>query len=139
MMEKRIKTIAKLLLLAFLFSALAGCNPEKDDDFSLPRDKYVGSWLCQDADGAGYIANISSDPSNSAQVIVKNFFDLRGNVTAIVTDESITVPNQKMQGIPGTYWCEGFGSLTKKGGIYIIYWSKYAVNNDETTSTYTKQ
>jgi hypothetical protein len=44
-----------------------------------------------------------------------------------------------MQGIPGSYWCEGFGRLTKKGGKYTIFWELYAANDDEITSTYTKQ
>jgi len=109
------------------------------DDFSLPRDKYIGGWLCMDADGAGYYATISSDSSNSTRVIIGNFFNLKGSVTAIVTDETINVPNQKMQDVPAIYWCEGNGILTKKNEAYIIYWSKYSVNDEETTSTYTKQ
>jgi hypothetical protein len=138
-MEKQIKIIVKILLLAFLFSALAGCTPEGDEDFSLPRDKYIGSWLCRDEDGAGYYATISSDPSNSAQVIIKNYCRVQGTVTAIVTNESITVTKQIMQGIPGTYWCEGNGSLTKRAGIYTIHWWKYNAYEIETTSVYTKQ
>jgi hypothetical protein len=139
MMKKHIKLIAKCLLLALLFSSLASCTKDGDDDYSLPRDKYLGNWRCQDADGAAYIANISSDPSNSTQVIVKSYFGYDGTVTAIVTEGTITVNNQKMQGISvGTYWCEGFGRLTQKGGTYTIFWEKYAANDDETTSTYTK-
>jgi hypothetical protein len=138
-MEKHIKLIVKCLLLALLFAFLAGCKPETDDDFSLPRDRYIGSWLCQDADGAGYRATISSDPSNSTQVIINNFFDLRGNVTAIVTEGTITVNNQIMSGIPGTHRCEGFGRFSKRGGTSTIFWELYAANNDEITSTFTKQ
>jgi hypothetical protein len=139
-MEKQIKIIVKILLLAFLLSALAGCNPEGDEDFSLPRDRYKGSWFCQeDADPIGYYASITPDPYNSTQVIIDNFFNLNGTVTAIVTEGTITVNNQVMKGIPGTYWCEGYGTLTKNKGEYVIHWSKYGANNDETTSTYTKQ
>ncbi|MCL2511989.1 MAG: hypothetical protein FWF09_08060 [Bacteroidales bacterium] len=138
-MEKRIKTIAKFVLLGLLFASLAGCTRDDDDDFTSTRDKYRGNWLCQDADGASYYATISSDPSNSARVVIQNYFDLKGTVTAYVTEGTITVDNQKMQGIPGTYWCEGNGSLTKKNGIYTIYWKLYAAGNDEIPSTYTKQ
>ena len=138
-MEKRIKIIIKFLLFALLLSFLASCNKDNDDDFSLPRDRYIGNWLCQDADGAGYLATISSDPSNSARVIIQNYFDLRGTVTAYVTEGTITVDKQKMQGISGTFWCEGNGLLSKRNGIYTIYWKLYAANDDETKSTYTKQ
>jgi len=137
--EKRIKLFIKLLLLGILLSFLASCTKDGDDIFSLPRDKYLGKWTCQTADGAGYHATISSDPSNSTQVIITNFFSLRGTVTAIVTEETITVTNQKMMGIPGTYMCAGIGSLSRKNGIYTIYWSLYAAGNDETKCTYTKQ
>jgi len=139
MKEKHIKLFIKLLLFGILLSFLASCTIDGDDEFSLPRDKYLGKWTCQTADGAGYHATISSDPSNSTQVIITNFFSLKGTVTAIVTDETITVTKQKMQGIPGTYMCEGLGSLSKKNGIYTIYWILYAAGIDETTCTYTKK
>jgi hypothetical protein len=139
MTEKHIKTYLKLLLFGILLSLLAGCTPEGDDDFSLPRDKYRGDWIGQDDDGASYNVVISPDPSNSTQVIISNYFALKGTVTAIVTETTITVTNQKMQGISGTYWCEGRGLLTRKHGVYTITWSLYAANNDETTSIYTKQ
>ena len=133
---------AKFLLVALFFAVLAGCTPETDDDFSLPRDKYRGSWFCQDNEGigiVGYNATISDDPSNSTQVLIHNYFKLEGTVYAIVTDETITVPNQKMQGVMGNHWCEGRGSLSKKGGTYTIYWKLYAAGDEEITSTYTKQ
>jgi len=139
MTEKHIRIYLKLLFFGVLLSLLAGCTPEGDDDFSLPRDKYIGSWFCQDSNGAGYHATISSDPSNSTQVLINNFFDLRGTVFAIVTDESITVTNQKMQGIQGNYWCEGLGALSRKNGVYTIYWRLYAAGDEEITSIYTKQ
>ena len=130
-----------LIILSILFTLLAGCTPEGEDDFSLPRDKYVGNWICQDEGGTiDYKATITADPSNSAQVIIKNYFDLKGSVTALVTENTITVTNQKMQGLlSGDYWCEARGSLTKKNGKYTINWSLYAANNEEITSTYTKQ
>jgi len=129
---------AKFLLVALFFAALAGCTPETDDDFSLARDKYLGSWQCQDSDGAGYHATISTG-SSDIEVVVNNFFDLRGRVTAVVTEGTITVNKQIMQGIQGTYHCEGFGRLTQKSGTHIIYWEKYIANDDDITSTFTKQ
>ena len=138
-MEKHIRIYLKLLFFGLLLSLLAGCTQEGDDDFSLPRDKYAGEWICQDADGAGYKATITSDPSNSAQVIIYNFFGLglKGTVTAIVTSQSITVTEQTMQGVPGTYRCYGIGLLNNKNNI--ITWDPYIANDDKTTSIYTKQ
>jgi hypothetical protein len=132
-------SIVKYLLVVLLFLAIAGCRKEKEEDFSLPRDKYTGTWRCQTAEGTGYYTTISYDPSNSTQVLIQNYFALRGTVTAIVTEGTITVNNQKMQGISITHWCEGFGRLSKKNGIYTIFWELYADNDEETTSTYTKQ
>ena len=137
--DKIFRTL-KLLFFGVLLSLLAGCTPEGDDDFSLPRDKYIGSWFCQDDGGAvGYYATISSDPSNSTQVLIKNYFDYRGTVYAIVTDATITVPNQKMQGISNTVWCEGNGALSTKNGKYTIHWALYGLGNEDITSIYTKQ
>ena len=130
------------IILGILFTMIAGCTPEtKDEDFTLTRDKYVGKWFCQDSDGASYNATITSDPSNSSQVIINNYFKLEGNVTALVTETTITVSNQKMQGISGNFWCEGRGLLSKKNGIYTIYWELYTNGDDniKITSTYTKQ
>ncbi|MCL2511251.1 MAG: hypothetical protein FWF09_04295 [Bacteroidales bacterium] len=142
-MNKNIQTIAKILLWALLLSLLASCTRDDDDeDFINPRDRYLGTWLCKDADGASYRATISSDPSHSSYVIIKNFYDYKGTVRALVSSETITVSNQEMvmpAGVIGTYWCEGIGSLTKKSGTFIIDWRKYAANEDETTSIYTKE
>ena len=138
MTEKHIRLYLKLLFFGVLLSLLAGCTQEGDDDFSLPRDKYIGSWLCQDDDGAGYYATITSGTS-SIEVVINNYFNLRGTVTAIVTEATITVNKQEMKGIPGTFWCEGGGSLYSRNGKYTIEWKKYAAGDEERTSIYTKQ
>ena len=140
-MDKHIKIITKILLLTLLFSLLASCTPDGDDDFTLPRDRYIGTWKSITSDNAGYFTTISSDPTNSTRVIIQNYFNLdhNGTVTAYVTEGTITVDNQKMQGASGNHWCEGNGSLTKRSGIYTIYWHKYAAGNEELTATYTKQ
>ena len=137
-MNKHTKLFIKFLFVALFFAALAGCTPETDDDFSLPRDKFIGSWQCLDSDGAGYHATISAG-SSDIEVVITNFFDLRGRVTAIITEGTITVNKQIMQGIQGTFHCEGFGRLTQKSGTHIIYWEKYIANDDDITSTFTKQ
>jgi hypothetical protein len=134
-----IGTIKQLLFLFFLLMFFAGCEIDDDENFTLPRDKYIGQWLCEESGGAAYRTTITSDPNNSTQVIIHNFFNLSGNVTAIVTNESVTVQNQKMLNILGSYWCEGFGRYTHKNGAASINWSKYAANNEELTAIYIKQ
>jgi hypothetical protein len=133
-----VKKLNEESVVALNVTTFYGTGDDNGDDFSLPRDKYIGSWRCQDADGAAYIATISSDSSNLTQVIIKNYYSLNGTVTAVVTEGTITVNNQKMQDVQGIYWCEGVGSLSKKGETYTIYWWKYNACEIETTSTYTK-
>jgi hypothetical protein len=137
MTEKRIKIFLKFLLFGILLSVLASCTKDGDDDYTLPRDRYRGEWIGQAGDGASYRVTISSDPSNLSQVIIENYCGLKGTVMAIVTEGTITVPKQTMQGIPGTYWCEALGTLSKNGKT--ISWNPYIAYDINTTCTYTKQ
>ena len=93
--------IIKLFALFTAILLLGGCDTSDDNNPSpVPdeRDKFVGSWSVNNENcGKGkYVATISKDPSNSAQVLIDNFaFSNAGQPdTALVTASSIFVYKQ---------------------------------------------
>ena len=93
----------------FFLAALSGlfltsCEPTDegttgDDD----RDPFIGVWQFAEGfkstDGQSYIVNISKDPNNSLQVLLKNF----GNpgtedviATGLVTSNQIVISSQSL-------------------------------------------
>ena len=87
------------LLMTILM--LGACDTSDDNNPSpVPdtRDKFVGEWAVNnEVCGKGkYLATISKDPSNSAQVLIHNFaFSNAGKPdTAVVAGSSIVVYQQ---------------------------------------------
>ena len=138
-MEKKISKIA-LLLSCILILVFSGCEPDGiEPDDETVREKYIGTWSCQTTEmKRAYRVTISADPANSSRVIIDNFFGLGGKVYALVTSVSITVSEQQMQNIQGTFYCQGSGRTTTTNGKMVINWSEYIANDEEVTSVYTK-
>lgn len=91
------------VVTGFIFS---GCEPvEEEPTGSDFRDPFIGVWQFVESssykstDAQSYVVSISKDPSNSAQVILKNF----GNpgtqdveVIGLATSNQIVVSTQNM-------------------------------------------
>ena len=70
------KNYSKLLPILFLLilATFSGCIIEEEDPNTDPRDKFLGDWKVDETCSRGnYIVTISYDPSNSTQVLLKNF------------------------------------------------------------------
>ena len=129
--------------LSFLFlvfiSGIAvfnSCNPDSANPSADARDNYIGSWRVSES-GKGrltYEVQISADPNNSAQVLIKNFYNFGVEPYCLVTQGNITLPSQSFSKFITVY-----GSGTLNGST--ITWTYYVNNGadlDTIKSTYTK-
>lgn len=96
-LNRYLRIILSLTLLVFM----TACELDEDVDpvDGDTRDKFTGSWLFSESPAArsiSYNVTISKDPSNSSQVILKNFgnFGTAYSAYGIVTSSRIVVPSQ---------------------------------------------
>ncbi|MEZ5083870.1 MAG: hypothetical protein R2750_10540 [Bacteroidales bacterium] len=134
----------RLLILSasiFIMLILSSCI-EESDPFDLPddRDVFLGIWdVSESCSKDFYSVEIIKDPSNSAQVIIKNF----GNTGScsnppygIVAGSSLFVPTQSI--CSDLFEVNGDGTLNKNK----ITW-QFTINDGADlytcSATYTKQ
>lgn len=92
--------------MAFLLGMMVSCVPEGDldPDSDDERDKFIGTWrfdetpASREVDAISFTVTISYDPSNTSQVLLKNFAQIGGQYSAygIVTNNRITIPSQEI-------------------------------------------
>jgi hypothetical protein len=119
------KSLKKLLPLFALTLFLASCTLDEDlgpitgDD----RDKFTGTWMFSESPAArsiSYSVTISNDPSNSSQVLLKNFGNMGHSYSAygIVTSKAIYIPSQEMS---DGLFVEGNGTLISTDNMSWTY------------------
>lgn len=139
------KTLRKipviLVMILLLFSG--GCETGDDNNPSpVPdtRDKYIGNWAVNNESCAKskYQVIIAKDPSNSAQVLVRNFgfSSALEPDTAIVAGNSIVVYQQYNS---EDWLVEGQGSYQENGSIKWTYSLIISGFLENCTATYTPQ
>ena len=116
----------KLLVFAIVL-IIEACTKEGDvspvavDD----RDKFIGSWLCDEGSGTPFtivISKLSGDEIN-----IKNFSNYgdHGNAKCVVTDNSFVIFAQDFNDLPSvTDSVSGSGTYSKTGStekIKMIY------------------
>jgi len=125
----KIKRFRIQVLYTLLFFLIFACVPDEDDQINpaSDRDKFLGSWnVTEQCNRDSYTVEIIEDPSNSAQVIIKNFWLIGYQEEppfAIVSGNSITIPLQTM--------CSNHTNEVKGSGIFDkdkIIWD-YEVND----------
>lgn len=135
MMTKLYKPLSVFLVLLILGSCLEDDPTDLLDD----RDVFLGSWnVSESCSKDAYSVLIEEDPSNSAQVLIRNFWNTGncGNaVYGIVAGSSIYIPEQSF--CDGDFEVDGSGSMIKEN----ITWS-YSVNDGadlfNCTATYSR-
>ena len=136
----------KLIPLLLLMLSLVSCVPEEevDPDGTDPRDKFVGSWLFMEAKSGAwyekstYTVKISRDPSNSAQVLLRNFANVGSyNAYGVVTNKRITVPSQDVTS--GGFVVSGTGNMLSSSNMNWEF--SYTTGGDQEfiTASATKQ
>ncbi|MDL2254788.1 hypothetical protein LJB78_00715 [Bacteroidales bacterium OttesenSCG-928-J16] len=126
------KSVSSLIFLLITLTFLTGCEIDGGDD-DIDRNNYLGTWNCSDSNlKLNYRVEIEVDPSNMAQVLIKNFGGVgeASSAKALVVGSTIHVERD----LVGTFWCEGEGSLNGDK----IFWSKYNIGEEEKIATFTK-
>ena len=94
------KFFYKVLIPVFIFSIIS-CTEEEDiANPSDDRDVFIGTWnVNETCIRDSYSVEIVADPSNSAQILIKNFWLIGYQEKppyAIVAGNTITIPKQFM-------------------------------------------
>lgn len=111
-MLKLNKFVNLFIVLLFLFA----CEEDDPLNFGDDRDAFLGKWnVVESCSKDAYSVNIVKDPSNSAQVLITNFWNT-GNCNeaayAIVAGESLFIPNQLF--CDNAFKTDGGGDLNKE-------------------------
>lgn len=121
-MRKLIHAFTILVTLTFLIS----CLEEDTNDLVDDRDAFLGAWnVTESCSKDSYSVQIVKDPSNSAQVLINNFWNTGncGNsVYGIVAGSSVYIPNQTF--CNGDFKADGSGDMIKDD----IKWT-YSIND----------
>ncbi len=139
----------KLFYIASLVIGLLviSCKSDKKDDPSSPspttdaRDKYTGSWLCNEnskvSGATSYTISISKSSSNSSEILIDHFYDLQAQARASVAGNNITIPYQQLGSIG---FAKGTGTLSSTGtSLALSYTTSVAGNRDSCTANCVKQ
>lgn len=92
-------SLVALLMLVMIFPACELDDVDPDGDI---RDKFVGTWRFNESESksdlAFYTVQISKDPGNTSQVLLRNFGNVGNFHSAfgIVTTNRITVTSQTL-------------------------------------------
>ncbi len=137
------KTFRYIFILASLTSLLVSCDPDDNPpDDTDPRDKFVGSWSCNENSHqmgtSTFTVTISLNSGNSSQIYVANFYQLGTSqkVYAVVAGDNATIPDQSVSGVS----VKGSGSITSSNTK--IDWNYYVNDGadiDTCTAVFTKQ
>lgn len=130
----------KYFLPFFLMVVLFwSCNPDPPDEED-PRDKFVGTWLCQETSDLSYTVNITKDPNNEKRILFYNFHHLGFNEYAFgeVNNNTVIVPFQLV--CQGTMNVQGSGGMSNNNSVITLnYIFDDGANKDTVNAVYTKQ
>ena len=125
----KIKRFFCLVFVPVIVITILSCAEEDNDDLIDDRNKFIGTWnVNETCTRDSYSVEIIKDPSNSSQVIIKNFWLIGSHEKApyaIVAGNNINIPKQQMCD-NGANEVSGSGTLSKNEKI--INWD-YTVND----------
>lgn len=124
-----------IFLISIVFALfIISCEETNNDPDTDPRAQYLGTWTCTEA--ATYSVVISLDPSNSSQILIKNFhmFGSNESAYAIATSNNLTLPYQTI--LNNTV--NGSGTLINNNKINMKYYVNNQTDIDTINAVYTK-
>lgn len=138
------KIFRTTIITAIFASFIIACNPNDSNnnpDNTDPRDKFVGSWLCNENShlngNSSFTVTASLNPNNSSQILFANFYQLGTSqkVYGIVAGSNVTVPSQTLSSVT----VRGSGNITNNDTK--INWNYYVDDGadiDTCTAVYSK-
>lgn len=139
---------ARYILLSIIIGAsVVACKPDKQDDpASTPantdnRDKYTGSWNCNETNKtsgtANYTVSISKSGSSSSAILISNFYGLgsTSTATANVSGSTFIIPYQQL----GSFgFAAGSGTLSTSTQLNMTYTTNINASKDTCTASCAK-
>jgi hypothetical protein len=115
-MKNQIRLVVLGMVSVMLF--FASCIPDDNSDLN-PVDKFLGTWSVSDnAVRLNYQVTISSNPLNSAEVLMSNFADLGKSAVGLVVGNTFVVEGQTLV---GNYLVSGTGSYVSDSRLNFNY------------------
>jgi hypothetical protein len=134
------KTIRYSLIFATVISLFFSCNPDDNntDPTADPRDKFVGSWLCNETSTqngpSSYNVSITLNSANSTQIYMNTFYGSL-KIYGVVANLNVTVPSQTVSG----FTVHGSGTMVNNNTkINWNYWADDGADIDTCTAVYSK-
>lgn len=140
MTPKSISVIKHMLAIIPIAVLVIACQPEEagpTDD----RDKFVDVWNCVEQSSqigqTQYDVHINLSTTNTAQVLLENFYNVGFSYKAIATvsGSNLTMANQTYNGSQ----LQGTGSMNGNNSINLNYTVNDGSAIDTCTSTFTRQ
>jgi len=129
-----LRNFAIALLLLFSVGFI-GCGTTTTDDDD-PVEKYLGTWQVSDQPARlNYEVKIDRNPSNTAEVLLRNFADFGGTAIGLVVGNSIVIDKQS---VGDEYKVEGTGSYINSGELRFDYQLDDGIDNEDRKSVFTR-
>lgn len=132
----------KILVVALMLVIMAACEKEDNPTVTDARDNFTGSWSCAEnstLNGAvpAFLVTIEKSSASSNEVIIKNFYGLGTNNSAIadVAGSNITIPQQNLAGNT----IKGSGYIQGPTAMYMTYTVFDGSATDSVSATLTRQ
>lgn len=115
--------------------SLMSCTDVSDND-SADIQQYIGVWSVSDkAAKLNYTATITTNPSNSSEILIKNFAGLGETAVVLVIGNSLVIDSQP-QGMD--YTVEGSGSYINSKKLIIDFDISDGIDSQARIATYTR-
>ena len=105
------------------------------------RAKFVGSYSVQESCQSGnytFSMSVTSSSTGVSNIIINNFYDIGISVSASITGNSVTIPNQTINDQGVAFTVSGSGQLS--GNILTLTYNISAgADSDSCTAPCTKQ
>ncbi len=130
----------KIIYLLFVFSSLylVSCKPDTNEPTPSTgddRDKYVGTWMCNETSqiiNSSYTISISKSSSNSSEIIINKFYNLVTQARVTVSVNNVSIPYQSLSSLG---FASGSGTLAANGtNLSLNYIVKIGSSPNDTCS-----
>ena len=121
-----------LLLSVLLLGSCAITTEDESDDI----EKYTGTWSVSDQSvRINYSVTITTNPSNSAEILINNFADLGSTAVGLVIGDSVVIDNQSLG---SDYSVNGDGQYINNGKLEFSFKLKDGIDNEARVAIFTK-
>ena len=132
--KKTMKSISITIFFVFALGFLGCVTGDGNDDD--PIEKYLAIWQVSDQPARlNYEVLIERNPSNSTEILLKNFADLGGTAIGLVVGNSVIIDKQTVK---SGYQVEGTGTYIGSFKLQFDYELDDGIDLEKRKSIFTK-